>query len=93
MISSCLHVASLDDLRVDMCAYGMVLFNLINPGLKHPFQINMQTNQFASKTPLQLLEKFAKSKEKPIHHYTSENMRRNKQVNGGVWRRYTNLVQ
>ena len=63
-----LPVASLDDLkRVDMWAYGMVLFNLINPGLKHPFQINMQTNQFAGKTPLQLLEKFARSKEKPIH--------------------------
>ncbi len=63
-----LPVASLDDLkRVDMWAYGMVLFNLINPGLKHPFQINMQTNQFVGKTPLQLLEKFARSKEKPIH--------------------------
>ncbi len=63
-----LPVASLDDLkRVDMWAYGMVLFNLINPGLKHPFQINMQTNQFAGKTPSQLLEKFARSKEKPIH--------------------------
>ena len=63
-----LPVVSLDDLkRVDMWAYGMVLFNLLNPGLKHPFQINMHM-QFAGKTPSQPLEKVTKSKEKP---YTS----------------------
>ena len=48
-----------------MWAYGMVLFSLTNPGLKHPFQINMEKSQYAGKTPLQLLEMFVKSKEKP----------------------------
>ena len=61
-----LPVATFDDLKkADMWAYGMVLFSLTNPGLKHPFQINMEKSQYAGKTPLQLLEMFVKSKEKP----------------------------
>jgi len=29
--------------KVDMWAYGMVVFNLINPDLRHPFQKNFET--------------------------------------------------
>lgn len=61
-----LPVATFEDLKkADMWAYGMVLFSLTNPGLKHPFQINMQKSHYADKTPVQLLEMFVKSKEKP----------------------------
>ncbi len=57
-----LPAASVEDLKkADIWAYGMVLFNLINPGLKHPFQINIKMKQAGTS-----LEEFLKAKQKPI---------------------------
>ncbi|CAB4003450.1 tyrosine kinase [Paramuricea clavata] len=40
--SCCLKSASLDDLKkVDVWALGMVMFNLVNPDLKQPFQLDL----------------------------------------------------
>lgn len=58
--------ASLEDLKkADVWAYGMIVFCLANPGLKHPFDINMRAKD-RSENPLDLLKKLTKSKEKPI---------------------------
>jgi serine/threonine protein kinase len=57
-----LPAASVEDLKkADIWAYGMVLFNLINPGLKHLFQINIKMKQAGTS-----LEEFLKAKQKPI---------------------------
>ena len=38
-----LREASLDDMkRVDVWAYAMVVFCIVNPGLKHPYQRNVE---------------------------------------------------
>ena len=58
--------ASVEDLmKAGIWAYGLVVFSLINPGLKHPFEVNMMTS-IGTYTPLQCLEKFFAEKKKPI---------------------------
>ena len=58
--------ASVEDLmKADIWAYGLVVFSLTNPGLKHPFEVNMLT-WIRTYTPLQCLEKFFSKKKKPI---------------------------
>lgn len=58
--------ATMEDLkRADIWAYGMVVFNIINPGLKHPYQKNVECHTTSS-TPLTLLQEFAKKGEKPM---------------------------
>ena len=48
--------ASVEDLmKADIWAYGLVVFNLTNPGLKHPFEVNMLTC-IGTYTPLQCPE-------------------------------------
>jgi serine/threonine protein kinase len=44
LIESCrLEAANFDSLqKVDMWAFGMVLFNLVNPNLKYPFQLDLK---------------------------------------------------
>ena len=38
-----LREASLTDMiNADIWAYGMVVFNIINPGLKHPYEKNLE---------------------------------------------------
>ena len=45
----------------------MVVFSIINPGLNHPFELNMQNSSSDSfSTPLQLLQTFFEKKVKPI---------------------------
>ena len=58
--------ASVEDLLMaDIWAFGLVVFSLANPGLKHPFEVNMLTCT-GTYTPLQCLEKFFAAKEKPM---------------------------
>ena len=58
--------ASVEDLLMaDIWAYGLVVFSLANPGLKHPFEVNILTCT-GTYTPLQCLEKFFAAKEKPM---------------------------
>ena len=47
LISDCqLTTASTDDLKkADAWAFGMVVFSLTSPGLKHPYQINMESKR------------------------------------------------
>ena len=50
--------ASVEDLmKADIWAYGLVVFSLTNPGLKHPVEVNMLTC-IGTYTPLQCLEVF-----------------------------------
>ncbi|CAB4017313.1 Mitogen-activated kinase kinase kinase A [Paramuricea clavata] len=68
-----LKEASLADLiMADVWAYGMVVFNIINPGLKHPYELNIE-NCCVRDTPLNMLQGFAKEKEMPVaqHKYES----------------------
>ena len=55
--------ASVEDLmKADIWAYGLVVFSLTNPGLKHPFEVNMLTC-IGTYTPLQCLEVFCREEE------------------------------
>ena len=50
--------ASVEDLmKADIWAYGLVVFSLTNPSLKHPVEVNMLTC-IGTYTPLQCLEVF-----------------------------------
>ena len=58
--------ASAEDLmKADIWAYGLVVFSLTNPGLKHPFEVNMLTC-IGTYTPLQCLEVFCREEEAEI---------------------------
>ena len=55
--------ASVEDLmKADIWAYGLVVFSLTNPGLKHPFEVNMLTC-IGTYTPFQCLEVFCREEE------------------------------
>lgn len=55
---------SISDMKkVDIWAYGMVLFNLINPDLRHPFQTELESS--APRTPLEKLKRHLTQKKKP----------------------------
>ena len=49
--------------KVDIWAYGMVLFNLINPDLRHPFQMEFESQ--GSGSPMQKLKQLLTQKKKP----------------------------
>ena len=51
--------ASVEDLMKAVWAYGLVVFSLTNPGLKHPVEVNMLTCT-GTYTPLQCLEVFCR---------------------------------
>jgi serine/threonine protein kinase len=60
-----LNEASLEDLKkADIWAYGMIVFSVINPGLKHPFELCMLEERI-SQGPLEALEKLMKFKTRP----------------------------
>jgi hypothetical protein len=61
-----LREASLTDMiNADLWAYGMVVFNIINPGLKHPYEKNLE-NRCAGDAPLHVLQRFAKENVMPV---------------------------
>jgi hypothetical protein len=61
-----LREASLTDMiNADIWAYGMVVFNIINPGLKHPYENNLE-NCCAGDAPLHVLQRFAKENVMPV---------------------------
>ena len=49
-------------MKADIWAYGLVVFSLTNPGLKHPVEVNMLTC-IGAYTPLQCLEVFCREEE------------------------------
>ena len=53
-----------DLLKADVWAFGMVIFNVINPGLQHPYEINIE--KCTTETSLDILQEFLKNDEKPI---------------------------
>ena len=56
--------ASIFDLmQADEWAYGMVVFNIINPGLQHPYERNIE--MCPSNTPMSMLQDFVKKNEMP----------------------------
>ena len=58
--------ASLHDMkRVDVWAYAMVVFCIVNPGLKHPYQRNVE-DYSEEHTPNCLVQKFIEKNEKPL---------------------------
>ena len=58
--------ASLSDLkRADIWAYGMVVFNVINPGLKYPYEQNVKSCKSVDGNPLNMLTKFVRENKKP----------------------------
>ena len=60
-----LNEASVEDLKkADIWAYGMIVFSVINPGLKHPFKLCMLEDRI-SQGPLEALEKLIKSRTRP----------------------------
>ena len=42
----------------------MLIFNLINPGLQHPYEINIE--KCTTETSLDILQEFLKNDEKPV---------------------------
>ena len=61
-----LREASLHDMkRVDVWAYAMVVFSVVNPGLKHPYQRNVE-DYSEEDTPNCLVQKFIEKNEKPL---------------------------
>ena len=65
---------SVEDLKkVDVWAYGMIVFCIISPGLAHPFALNLLEDA-TSTNHLECLEKLVKSKKrpKPQEKYTSK---------------------
>ena len=63
LAKGCMTSASIEDLmKADIWAYGLVVFSLTNPGLKHPFEVNMLTC-IGTYTPLQYLEVFCREEE------------------------------
>ncbi|CAB4026215.1 serine threonine- kinase, partial [Paramuricea clavata] len=64
MNSPAVTEASLADfMMADIWAFGMVVFNLINPGLQHPYELNMKNHV---RTPLILFQEFARKNERPV---------------------------
>jgi hypothetical protein len=64
MNSPAVTEASLADLMMaDIWAFGMVVFNLINPGLQHPYELNIKN---LVRTPLILFQEFARKNERPV---------------------------
>ena len=60
--TSRLKSASLEDLKkVDGWALGLVMFNLVNPGLKHPFQLDLVKDLSA----IEQVEEFLRQGKKP----------------------------
>ena len=53
-----------DLLKADVWAFVMVIFNLSNPGLQHPYEINIE--KCTTETSLDILQEFLKNDEKPI---------------------------
>ena len=51
--------------RVDVWAYAMVVFCIVNPGLKHPYQRNVE-DYSEEGTPNCLVQKFIEKNEKPL---------------------------
>ena len=63
LAKGCMTSASVEDLmKADIWAYGLVVFSLTNPGLKHPFEVNMLTC-IGTYTLLQCLEVFCREEE------------------------------
>ena len=50
-------------MQADVWAYGMVVFNIINPGLQHPYERNIE--MCPSNTPMSMLQDFVKKNEMP----------------------------
>ena len=50
--------------KVDMWAYGMIVFNLVNPDLRHPFQKNFESTTDEI-TQMEKLKDFLSAKQKP----------------------------
>lgn len=50
--------------KVDVWAYGMIVFNLINPDLSHPFQRDFELSA-AAITPMEKLKKMLSEEKKP----------------------------
>lgn len=64
MNSPAVTEASLADLMMaDIWAFGMVVFNLINPGLQHPYELNIKN---LVRTPLILFQEFSRKNERPV---------------------------
>ena len=79
-----LAAASVEDLLMaGIWAYGLVVYSLANPGLKHPFEVNM-LKCTGTYTPLPCLEKFFAEKEKPMGQvkYASRQKNGRKKIEG-----------
>ena len=50
--------------KVDVWAYGMIVFNLINPDLRHPFQRDLELRTAAAITPMEKLKKLLSDEKK-----------------------------
>ena len=77
-----LKEASITDLlKADVWAFGMVIFNLFNPGLRHPYEINIE--KCTTETSLDILQEFLKNDENPT---TKANYKNHKLESGGLRR-------
>ena len=62
----CTQNFSVEDLKkVDVWAYGMIVFCIMNPGLTHPFALVSLLEDATGTSHLDNVEKFVKSKNRP----------------------------
>ena len=86
-----LREASLDDMkRVDVWAYAMVVFCIVNPGLKHPYQRNVE-DYSEEDTPNCLVQKFIEKNEKPL--FQEKYASRHQEEWAGLKRVYENCAK
>ena len=86
-----LREASLHDMkRVDVWAYAMVVFCIVNPGLKHLYQRNVE-DYSEEDTPNCLVQKFIEKNEKPL--FQEKYASRHQEEWAGLKRVYENCAK